>query len=192
MSFNFDEPCRRSKTGKKEENDIREIFYEHWEKMKNQTKVALDGINAWRSQTIDEINTHADEQIRQLQTIYSRQRAIFEQKREENISSAKLFQQSKSNSQSNANDTFNEVCNVCRSLEFQVAQLEHIQYQIKRPRVIPIGDQGRGNKQNQSNTHAHGFEDRQARSTINKTNMPEKDRDNNSRSSVQSQSNGTG
>ncbi len=192
MDFKLAEPCRRSKTGKKEENEIREIFYEHWEKMKSQTEAVMNDINAWRLRTNNEINAYADEQIRKLQTIYSRQRAIFDQEREEKISIAKNFHQSKSNYPSTVDDTFNELCKTWRSLEFQVAQLEHSQYQIPRPRVIAIGDQTQGNKQNQSNTHTHGFEDRRVKSTINETNVSEKDRDNNSRSSVQSRSNETG
>jgi hypothetical protein len=191
MDFKLVEPCRRSKTGKKEENDIREIFYEHWEKMKNRTKLVMDGINTWRSQTIDEINTYAEQQIRQLQIIYNHQREIFDQERDEKISIAKSFQQSKSNSPSTVNDTFNGLCGTWRLLEFQVAQLENVQYQIQRPRVIAIGDQTQGNKQNQSNTHAHGFEDRRAKSMINNTNVTEKHGRSNSRSFCQSLSNRT-
>jgi hypothetical protein len=191
MDFKLVEPCRRSKTGKKEENEIREIFYEHWEKMKNQTEAVMNDINAWRSRMNNEINAYADEQIRKLQTIYNHQRAIFDQERDEKISIAKNFHQSKSNSPSTVDDTFNGLCGTWRLLEYQVAQLENVQYQIQRPRVIPIGDQTQGNKQNQSNTHAHGFEYRRAKSMINNTNVTEKHGSSNSRSCFESLSNGT-
>jgi hypothetical protein len=185
MVFDFGEPGRHKIRGNKEENEIREIFYQHWEKMKNSTKMIIDEINKWRSRTIDKINMHADEQLRRLQIDYDRQRAIFDKKREDTISIAKAYSQSK------ANDQFKDLYNECRLLEFQVAQLEFLRDQSQSPRVIIVEDQRRGNKPNHSNTHAPVFDDRRVRSMMDNTNATEKHGGNNSRSSFQSPSNGT-
>jgi hypothetical protein len=172
------------KKGKKEDNEIRQIFFEHWEKIKNQTETVMNDINAWRSRMITEINTYANEQIHALEAIYNHQREIFDQKRDENISIAIDLQKSK------GNDVFEDLCKVCRLLQYQVARLEDVQYQTQRPRVIAIEDQTEGSTQNQSNTHAAGSQGSRMESTTNKTNVMEKDGSNSSRS-LQPPNNGT-
>jgi hypothetical protein len=184
MEFKLDEPCRHSKTGKKEDNEIREIFYGHWKKMKNQTETVMNDVNAWRSRMTNEINTYADKQIRALEVIYNRQREIFDRKRDEKISIAVDLRKSKTN------DAFEDLYNACRLLQYQVARLEHVQHEIKRPRVIAIRNQAEGSTQNQSNTHAHESEDSRMESTTNKTNVTEK-RGSNSSRSLQPPNNGT-
>ena len=182
MDFKLEEPRRQSKTGKKEDNEIREIFFQHWKKMRNQTEAVVGEINGWRTRMINEINTYADGQIRYLETIYTRQRTIFNQKREENISIAKALYQSK------ADNLFKELCNACHLLEFQVAQLEDVQYQIQRPRVIAVEEQTKENTENQSTMHTHQTSARRSQSMTNHTNAVKKDQNADSRSSYRTAS----
>jgi len=152
MNIVLDDPSRSTFFGSKEENKIREIFYQHWEKMKNQMKMIIDIINTWRSQTIDAINSYAAEQLRILQADYSQGRSIFDQKLEENVEIAKAYHQTKQI------DPFQELCMQCRSLQFQLAQLDYVQNHNECPKVITVEEQIRRKKQDKANTLALEFE----------------------------------
>jgi hypothetical protein len=152
MNIDLTDPIRHSFVSNKEENEIREIFYRHWEKMKNQMKIVINGISEWRSRSILDINSYADEQIHILQADYNQQRGIFDKKREDNLGIAKSYHQAK------RTDLFNELRIECQSLEFQVAQLEYVQNQNKRPWVITVGKRRRIMKQDKTNTHVHTSE----------------------------------
>jgi hypothetical protein len=152
MSIVLNDPSRFTLFGSKEEDKIREIFYQHWEKMKNQMKMIIDVINMWRSQSIEAINSYAAEQIRILQTDYSQQRGIFDQKLEENVETANAYHKTKQI------DPFQELCIACRSLEFQLAQLEYVQNQNERPKVITVEELIRRKEQDKANTDVFEFE----------------------------------
>ena len=49
MNIDLSDPTRYQFMSSKEENEIREIFHQHWEKMKNQVKAVLNGISVWRN-----------------------------------------------------------------------------------------------------------------------------------------------
>jgi hypothetical protein len=141
-------PCRHGRITSKEENEIREIFYRHWETMKNQMKTSIDVINTWRSRSIGEIDRYADEQIRILKRDYDRQRGIFDRRREENLETAKIYHNSKES------NLFDELSAACRSLQFQVAQISYSLNQTESPRVITVGERAGSMKHDNTNTHA--------------------------------------
>lgn len=154
MSINLSDPYRYSFIGSKEENEIRAIFYKHWGKMKNQMKAAVDEINTWRSQTIQNTNAHADTQIRTLDADYRQRRAMFDRIREENLEIAKAYHQTKEI------QPFSELCIACRSLQFQVAHLENLQAEIFRPQVITVEEPTRRSKQDNRNIHMSDYNNR--------------------------------
>jgi hypothetical protein len=186
MNTTLTDPWRRTPISSKEENEMREIFYQHWKKMKNQMKTSIDVINLWRSQSIQEINSHANEQVRIFQADFKLQRGIFDKKREDSLNIAKAYHQAKQN------DLFKELYNECQLLEFQVAQLEYIRNENERPNVVIAEEQTRRNKQDKTNTHVDAFEDYRTEPIIEDANVTEKNGGNISRSSVNSKSNDTG
>ena len=129
------EPCRRDRLSNEKENEIREIFYGHWENMKKQMKITTERINDWRSQSIQKINVYADEQIQILKDDYNHLRSGFDYMRRENLELANTYHTSK---QSNL---FHELSNTCRLLTFQVAQLEYAENEIQLPKVLTVEKQ---------------------------------------------------
>jgi hypothetical protein len=180
MNIVLTDPIRYSYISNREGNEIREIFYQHWEKMKNQMKGVIDEINMWRFRSIQDINSYANEQVRILQADYNHQRDIFDQKREENLGIAKAYHQTKQT------NLFKELIIACRSLEFQVAQLVYIRNQNNRPKVITVEDETRTKKQDTTNRHVFEFENRRIRSTIEDANVREINGGNISRLSIKS------
>jgi hypothetical protein len=180
MSNFLDKPCRHSINSSREENEIREIFHNHWERMKIQMKTTIDDINKWRSQSIEEINQYADKQVRILKNYYDQQRTIFDKSRDENLDAAKAFHTSKQS------HLFNELRNACGLLQFQVAQLETVWAQEERPRVITPEEQTRRMKQDKINTRALESENSQGRSITEDPNIMKRNEGDIARSSPNS------
>ncbi|CAF3161888.1 unnamed protein product [Rotaria sp. Silwood2] len=159
MSDFLAEPCRQSRSSGKEENEIRKIFYQHWEKLKNRMEEDIVGINEWRSRSIQEIKSYADEQIRILKFDYDNQRRIFDEKRTQNLELAKVYRESREK------ELFSELCTACQSLQFQVAQLENVVYEKSRPKVITVEEQMKRTKQDTAKLNRSQFENNRTRST---------------------------
>jgi hypothetical protein len=126
------------------ENEIREIFFQHWEKARDQMTATVNEIDAWRHKFIAYINNHADEQIRNLGDDYDRQRLSLDEKREENLDTTRAYYGAQNV------ELFNELRNACRSLAFQVAQLEYVNGTMNGPRVITVQEQTERMKNEQS------------------------------------------
>ena len=182
MSTVLAKPCRHGRITSKEENEIREIFYQHWEKMKNQMKKSIDKINRWRSQNVQDINLYADEQISILQRDYELQGGIFNRKRVENLDTAKIYHNNKQI------DLFNELSAACRALEFQVAQLMYFSTTVERVRVITVEQQTGGMKPVNTNINGLELESDGTRVIIENGNSTVRDGSDNARSSVKSKS----
>lgn len=168
MSIKLVDPGRSALISTTEENQIRGIFYEHWEKMKTEMKRIMEEIDTWRSKRILDINSYAEKQIRLLEADYNDQRATFDKSRRENIETAKSYAQSK------AGDPFKELCDACQKLVFQVAQLGYIQQEDKFPSILTVEDQRQGKKPNQSSTHVNEVDDRRVKSMAQGASVTEK------------------
>ncbi|CAF3442374.1 unnamed protein product [Rotaria socialis] len=140
MNINLNEPCRWLSDSTNVENEIRLIFYNHWEKLKDRLMAGVNEINAWRQRLLDEINNYANEQIRVLAEDYERQRISLDVKREENLDTTRAY----CGIQSVV--LFTELRNACQSIEFQVAQLESINTTLQAIKVITISEQIERNK----------------------------------------------
>ena len=88
MSSFLKSPGRDIFNSSKEENTIREIFYQHWKKMKEQMTITNDDINNWRHKCIAEINNYVDQYIQILKNDYDQQRNVFDESRRPNIDTA--------------------------------------------------------------------------------------------------------
>ncbi|CAF5162282.1 unnamed protein product, partial [Rotaria sp. Silwood1] len=119
----------------------------------------IEKISSWRSQSIQEIKSYADEQIRILKADYDHQRRIFDEKRVENLELAKVYHSSKQK------ELCDELYNACRSLDFQVTQLEYVVIQQQRPKVIAIEEQIQRKKQDMTRAQANEFKNNRTRST---------------------------
>jgi len=126
------------------ENEIRAIFFQHWEKARDQMIATINAINAWRQKTIEDINKYADEQIRNLGDDYDRQRLSLDEKREENLDTTRAYCSAQNG------ELFNELRDACRSLVFQVAQLEFLNGTMIGPKVITVQEQMERMKKEQS------------------------------------------
>ncbi|CAF1544828.1 unnamed protein product [Rotaria magnacalcarata] len=140
MNINLNEPCRWLSDSTDAENEIRQIFYNHWEKLKDHLIAGVNEINAWRQRLLDDINNYANEQIRVLAEDYERQRLSLDVKREENLDTTRAYCGIQSV------DLFTELHNACQSIEFQVAQLESINVTMRAIKVITISEQIERNK----------------------------------------------
>lgn len=131
MTKFLSEPCRYRALSSKEENQIRKIFHGLWEVMKYQLDIDINAINKWCYTTVQEIKSYADQQIRILKFDYDYQRSLFNEKREECLQQAKQYHETREE------NLFNELCNSCKSLSFQVAQLKNVVIQTERPKIEP-------------------------------------------------------
>lgn len=152
-------PCRRSHFTSKEENEIREIFYQHWETMKKQMDASIEKIQEWRHQSIQEIKSYSEEQIRIVRDDYDSLRQIFDHHRDENLETAKAYHNSKEK------NLFDELSIACRSLKFQVAQLDFTSDQKTRPKVRPVYDHVVRKMQDMNGAVSHAVEHHHRRST---------------------------
>ncbi|CAF0970819.1 unnamed protein product [Rotaria sordida] len=118
----------------------------------------IERINEWRSRSIQEIKSYADEQIRILKLDYDNQRPIFDEKRDGYLEIAKVYHISK------GKDLFNELYTACQLLEFQMGQLEYVLDQKQRPKVITVEELTKGKKQDTTKAQAIKFENNQTRS----------------------------
>jgi len=133
MSNNFlESPSRKVFNSSKEENAIREIFYQHWEKIKDQMVSTKEEINRWREISIARINKHADQQIQTLNDYYARQRYAFDDSRRANIDTATAYVQHGAKQP----DLIDQLYHACRKLEFQIAKLETIKADMDYIKVI--------------------------------------------------------
>jgi hypothetical protein len=153
MSNFLTEPCRRGLTSNEKENEIRAIYYCHWENMKKQMKLTIETIDGWRFQNIQAINGYADEQVQILRDDYDHQRLVFDRMREEHLATASVYRSSKQP------DLFHELRDACQLLKFQVAQLEYVRNETQRPKVIVVEEQTRRKKQENINTHTPKFQE---------------------------------
>jgi hypothetical protein len=126
------------------ENGIRMIFFQHWEKMAHQLQATVNMIDTWRQETIEQINKHAEEQMRILGDEYDQHRLVLDEKCEENLEITRAYRDVQNM------ELFKELYSACLSLEFQVAQLEYIMGSIKVPRVIRVQEQMERRKKEQS------------------------------------------
>jgi hypothetical protein len=150
MSAFLNPPGRNVYGGRKEENEIREIFYQHWEKMKNQVFMTHNEIIKWRDYCITEINKYADEQIRILNGDCDRQRQVFEERRRENIDTATAYVD---HTTAEAN-LFDQLRNECRRLQFDIATLETIKVDMDYIKVITVEDQIKKKRENSTITQS--------------------------------------
>jgi hypothetical protein len=144
MSIFLNAPCRWVPDSTNAENEIREIFFHHWEKLKDQMIAGVNAINSWRQKFIEDINKHAEEQIRTLAEDYDRQRVSFYEKYEENLDTTRAYCSAQNL------ELFNELHNACRLLEFQVAQLESVTGTMTGIKVITVQEQIERKKKEQS------------------------------------------
>ena len=134
MTSFMTEPNRGAYPSYFEGDDVREIFYEHWEKMVKKRARTIDDIREWRDKNIAEIKRHAEDQMRILVDDYNRQRVRFDEERNKKLDEGCRPTVSK---QSHLREKFLETC---RSLKFQVAKLEQIKCEIERPVVKTVDD----------------------------------------------------
>ena len=143
MSNFINPPHRWLPDGTNEENEIRTIFYLHWEKAMNNYRESVNQINAWRQAIISYIHKYADEQIGILTTEYDRQRVSFDGKYQENVALARDY------GAQNA-ELFKEIRNACQLLEFHIVQLEALKVTMESFRVITSEEHMERKKKEQS------------------------------------------
>jgi hypothetical protein len=136
MSIFQTPPGRHTFYGQSEDNEIREIFYRHWEDMKEKMNTTWKDIDSWRKDSIAKIDRHAEEQFRILQHDYNEQRYTFDESRRQNIDIAMAY---RSHSQQ-ASELFAQLRQACRKLDFQVASLGIIQQNIDYIKVITVNE----------------------------------------------------
>ena len=153
----MNEPCRRHILGSREENEIRAMFYRHWEKLKNQMEIGLKRIDEWRSQSIEEIKSYADEQIRILKAHYDQQQNIFYRERSQHLEKAKVYYKS------GEKDLFKELWDACQLLKYQVVQFENVTHQKSHPRVLIIQEQVEQKADESTMSNSFNFDDPERR-----------------------------
>ncbi|CAF0984202.1 unnamed protein product [Rotaria sordida] len=146
MNINLTEPFRWLPDSTNEENEIRGIFFHHWEKLRDRFLETVNEINKWRQKTIDDVNKYADEQIRILAEDCQRQRLTLDEKREENIDTTRACYAARNI------ELFQELRNECQLLEFQVAQLEFVTGEMQGLKVITVFEQMERKKKEKINT----------------------------------------
>jgi hypothetical protein len=142
------EPNRRKHLPYFEGDDVREIFYKHWEKMKKKRTNTINDIQEWRDSIIEQIKRHAEEQIRILDDDYNRQRVRFDEERKKKISERCDPAASK---QSDHCERFLETC---RLLKFKVAKLELIKCEVDYATVITVDAQMKAKEQRRISKHS--------------------------------------
>ena len=180
MNIHLVDPRRHMFMGNKDENEIREIFYQHWEKMKAEIKQMVDQINEWRSARLKEIDFYADEQIRRLATDYSIQRTALDESRRENLETARAFSQSKTD------DALKELSDTCKTLKFQVAQLDYARHHSNYPIILTVEDLRRGIKTNKKNVQTGQCENDRDQLVIDNANVRVRNPADSQRSHLQS------
>lgn len=171
MVFQLVDPRRSIRMGNKEENEIREIFFRHWEKMKSQIQENINEINNWCGRNILKIEQYSKDQISRLQIDFKRQRAAFDQSRKEHLEIAKAYSEKK------ADEPLKDLYNACKKLEFQVAQLGYVQYKTKYPMVQTVEDLKNGRRINGIETQTSVCDDYRDQSTIDDASVREQDDD---------------
>lgn len=134
MTSFLTEPYRQKSPPYSEGDDVREIFYRHWEKMMGKRARTIADIQEWRDKSIEEIKTHAEDQIRILEDDYNRQRVRFDEERRKKLDERYELTVSK---QSDLREQF---LAACQSLKFKVATLARIKCEIERPIVKTVDD----------------------------------------------------
>ncbi|CAF2579673.1 unnamed protein product [Rotaria sp. Silwood2] len=114
--------------------------------MKNHLILTVNEINKWRQKVIDDVNNYAEEQIRILAEDFQRQRLNLDEKREENIDTTRACYAARNI------DLFQELLNECRSLEFQVTQLEFVTGEMQGLKIITVSEQIERKKKEKFNT----------------------------------------
>ncbi|CAF1303112.1 unnamed protein product [Adineta steineri] len=103
--------------------------------MKDQCIAAINQINAWRDQTIQEIHQHVDEQTRILATDFEQLQHNLHEKCEENLDTTRAYCSAQNIK------LFNELQNACRLLEFHIIQLETVTTTMSTYRVVTVKEQ---------------------------------------------------
>jgi hypothetical protein len=126
------------------ENEIREIFVHHWNKIKDHLIAVVSEINVWRHKMIEDTNKYADEQIQIVTADYERLRLNLNERCEENLDTTRAYAVAQNI------ELFNELRSACRSLEFQMAHLEYINGVMKGFKVITVEEQVERKKKEKS------------------------------------------
>jgi hypothetical protein len=144
MSNFLESPNRKSYNSSKEENALREIFYQHWEKMKNQMGRTTEEINQWRQRSIEDINKYADQEIQILHDFYKHQRDVFDEHRRANLETAASYV----HHGVKESEMFDQLRQACSTLEFQMAKLETIRGDMDYIKVITVDNQTKMKQEN--------------------------------------------
>lgn len=145
LNFN-DPPILLVAESNEPENEIRTIFSQHLEKMRNQTNVSFIAINEWRRNTTEHINKHADEQIQLLQNDYTKQRAALDRLLEENLETTQAYIAVQNG------ELFGQLRDECQKLTILMSQLEYVKADIECPRLTTVEEQVQKQKQQQQCT----------------------------------------
>jgi hypothetical protein len=113
-------------------NDVCEIFYEHWQRMDNERRAAMNDIEKWRHEWTDTINKHAYAQISLLKDDYNLQRLAFDAKRNDTIDTIIAC------SNPPQYELISQLLNECRTLQFQVAKLQFKKRDVEFPTVFTV------------------------------------------------------
>jgi hypothetical protein len=141
MSTSLNEPRAEQPSSSNKEIEIRELFSRHCKTLKCQMIMTIINIETWRHEHVKAIDRYVDEQKSILQADYDRQQREFNEKYEETLDIASAYHTAQQL------DLFNQLRNECRLLEFQVAQLENVQAEMKFPKVITVEEQNERKKQ---------------------------------------------
>ena len=114
------------------ENRIREIFFHHWEKMKDEFLAAVNQINTWRQTMINDTNRHADDLLHALASDFNRFKTNCQQQCDENLEKTDVY-----HGVQNV-ELFNELYESCRSVKFQLARLESVRSELHTLSLIHI------------------------------------------------------
>ncbi|CAF0995639.1 unnamed protein product [Adineta ricciae] len=117
------------------ESTIREIFFRHWEKMKDEFLAAGNQINIWRQTMINDTNKYADELLHALANDFNRFKSSCQQQCDENLAKAYAYHEIQNV------ELYNELCESCRSLKFQLARLESATGELHSYRIVTIEEQ---------------------------------------------------
>lgn len=132
-------PNRYLPGGRGSENEIREIFYKHGQRMNANVETIINQIYQWRNDSMDKIHRYADEQVALLRNDYNQQQAMLENCRRQNIDTAVAY----ANSREDTSPLFTQLRDECQKLTFQLASLETIKENLAAARVLVIEDRQR-------------------------------------------------
>jgi hypothetical protein len=144
MNTSLNPPIRWLPDSTNAENEIREIFFQHWDKMKDHLIAMVNEINAWRHKVIEDTNKYADDQIRIVTADYERLRLNLNERCEENLDTTRAYVVAQNI------ELFNELRSACQSLEFQMAHLESISGTMNGLKVITVEEQVERKKKEKS------------------------------------------